>query len=295
MNARHVIDLITALWLGGLGACIGSFLNVVAYRMPLGMSVIWKPSHCPKCSHAIRARDNVPVFGWIWLRGRCRDCGEPISPRYAVVEFLVGAAFFALAYSELFSGGQNLPDGPISQHVGAMDNVWSPYWPLIGIYAYHCLLLSLLGCMALVDLDRQKVPSKLIGFGLVAGIGLAAWFPYLHPAAALIFGNAPISLSGGIGALIGWGLGMAAARGLALLRQQPLDGRNLAAGFAFLGAFLGWQGSFSMLAATVVAGVATIVKKESSHCCATLLLGPVALVQLAIWKLLTEVVYSIVS
>lgn len=288
MNAHHAIDLITALWLGGLGACIGSFLNVVAYRMPLGMSIIWKPSHCPKCSHAIRARDNVPVFGWLWLRGRCRDCGEPISPRYAVVEFLMGLAFFALAYFELFSGGQNLPDGPLSQYAGAMDNVWIPYWPLIGIYAYHCLLLSLLGCVTLVDLDQQKAPNKLVGFGLVAGIGLAVWFPHLHPAASLIIEDTPIIFSGVAGALIGWGLGMASARLLALLRQQPLDGSNLSVGFAFLGAFLGWQGLFSMLAATVVASVATLAKKESSHCCATLLLGPVALVQLATWKLLTE-------
>lgn len=288
MNAHHAIDLITALWLGGLGACIGSFLNVVAYRMPLGMSIIWKPSHCPKCSHAIRARDNVPVFGWLWLRGRCRDCGEPISPRYAVVEFLMGLAFFALAYFELFSGGQNLPDGPISQYSGATDNVWIPYWPLIGIYAYHCLLLSLLGCVTLVDLDQQKAPSKLIGFGLVTGIGLAVWFPHLHPAASQIIEDTPISFSGVVGALIGWGLGMASARGLALLRQQPLVGRNLTVGFAFLGAFFGWQGIFSMLAVMVVAGVATLVKKDNSHWYATLLLGPVALVQLATWKLLTE-------
>jgi len=288
VNAHHAIDLITALWLGGLGACIGSFLNVVAYRMPLGMSVIWKPSHCPKCRHAIRARDNVPVFGWLWLRGRCRDCGESISLRYAVVEFFMGLAFFALAYFELFRGRQNLPGGALSPFVGAMDVVWVPYWPLIGIYAYHCLLLSLLGCVALVDLDRQKVPSKLIGFGLATGIGLAAWFPYLHPAASLIFEDAPISFSGVVGALIGWGLGMAGARLLALLRQQPLDGRNLTVGFALLGAFFGWQGIFSMVAVLLFAGVATLVKKENSHWYAPLLLGPMALVQLATWKLLTE-------
>jgi leader peptidase (prepilin peptidase)/N-methyltransferase len=78
---HHVLDLVTALWLGLVGACVGSFLNVVAYRMPRGMSVVWKPSHCPRCGHAIRARDNVPVLGWLLLGGRCRDCREPISPR----------------------------------------------------------------------------------------------------------------------------------------------------------------------------------------------------------------------
>ena len=74
-----MLDFVTALWLGFIGACIGSFLNVVAYRMPLGLSVVWKPSHCPKCGHDIRPRDNLPVLGWILLRGRCRDCGEPIA------------------------------------------------------------------------------------------------------------------------------------------------------------------------------------------------------------------------
>ena len=72
----HLLDFVTACWLGIIGACIGSFLNVVAYRWPRGMSVVWKPSHCPKCGHDIRARDNLPVLGWLLLRGRCRDCGS---------------------------------------------------------------------------------------------------------------------------------------------------------------------------------------------------------------------------
>ena len=88
MTADSLIDVGTALWLGFMGACVGSFANVVAYRLPLGMSVVWNPSHCPKCSHPLRARDNVPVLGWLWLRGRCRDCGQSIAARYALVELL---------------------------------------------------------------------------------------------------------------------------------------------------------------------------------------------------------------
>lgn len=166
LAASSVIDLITALWLGFVGACIGSFLNVLAYRMPRGESVIWTPSHCPKCDHAIRAYDNVPVLGWLWLKGKCRDCGQPISPRYAIVEFTMGLAFFVLAYIELFSGGANLVGGPITEFRGALGNVWVPQWKLIGAYAYHGLCLAWLVSMLLIVADLQRIPVKLIAFGL---------------------------------------------------------------------------------------------------------------------------------
>ncbi|NOY30610.1 MAG: prepilin peptidase [Planctomycetes bacterium] len=170
LNATFATDLITALWLGFTGACIGSFLNVVAYRMPLGMSVVWKPSHCPKCSHPIRAYDNVPVLGWLWLRGKCRDCGEPISPRYAIVEFVMGLTFFVLAYVELFSGGANLPGGPITEFTGAVGNVWVPQWELILWYGGHGLLLCFLMCLILMSIDAKRSKFRL---GLLVSVWLA--------------------------------------------------------------------------------------------------------------------------
>ena len=167
MTTSTLIDLLTAFWLGFVGACIGSFLNVVAYRLPRGMSVIWKPSHCPNCKHPIRAYDNVPVLGWLWLLGKCRDCGEPISPRYAIVEFVMGLTFFVLAYVELFSGGANLPGGPITEFTGAFDNVWVPQWRLIGVYVFHTALLSWLMSIALIAWDGQSIPLRLIMVGIL--------------------------------------------------------------------------------------------------------------------------------
>ncbi|WP_428304603.1 prepilin peptidase [Lacipirellula sp.] len=176
-----MLDFVTALWLGFVGACIGSFLNVVAYRMPRGMSVVWKPSHCPKCGHDIRARDNLPVLGWLLLRGRCRDCGEPIAPRYAIVEGFVGIAFFGLAYIELFSGAANLPDA-LADPVGALDSVVNPNWELLTLYGFHCLLLSLLMAMGLIDQDGQRIPWSLPLFaGIVVTAGLAYECWYLYP------------------------------------------------------------------------------------------------------------------
>jgi len=80
-----------------IGLAIGSFLNVVIYRIPRGESLTSPPSHCPNCDHAIRFRHNVPVVSWILLRGRCADCGATIGVRYPLIELGTGLAFVGLA------------------------------------------------------------------------------------------------------------------------------------------------------------------------------------------------------
>ncbi|QDS98743.1 Type 4 prepilin-like proteins leader peptide-processing enzyme [Adhaeretor mobilis] len=157
---------------------MGSFLNVVAYRMPLGMSVIWKPSHCPKCETPILARDNVPVLGWLWLRGKCRSCSEPISPRYAIVEAVMALTFIVLAYAELFSGGANLPTGPLTEGRGALENILEPHWTLLRVYAFHCALMCVLMCVVLVDLDGVRFPWSWIVPLIFAFLILTKWTYY---------------------------------------------------------------------------------------------------------------------
>jgi len=237
------------MWLGFVGACIGSFLNVVAYRMPLGMSVIWKPSHCPKCSHPIRAYDNVPVLGWLWLKGRCRDCGEPISPRYAVVELIMGLAFFLLAYRELFSGGANLPGGPLTEFTGAIQNVWEPRWGLLGIYAFHGLLLSLLMSLVLMSLDSKQAPLKLVVFGMIVGVAAPLLWPHLNPPASptetldisVAFFKALCLSAGGLLGTLLWGREFWSG-------QLPWEGcrRNLYCMLILVFSFLGWQALLSL-------------------------------------------------
>lgn len=80
-----------------VGLATGSFLNVVIYRVPRGMSVVHPPSHCPSCDTELRAVDNVPLVSWVVLRGRCRTCGAPISVRYPLVELGTALAFLGLA------------------------------------------------------------------------------------------------------------------------------------------------------------------------------------------------------
>lgn len=80
-----------------LGGCIGSFLNVVLYRLPRGESVVWPGSHCPACGHPIRSWHNLPIIGWLLLRGRCYDCKKPISIRYPLIEAAVAVLFVMVA------------------------------------------------------------------------------------------------------------------------------------------------------------------------------------------------------
>ena len=92
-------DLPQPVWLvfaAVIGACIGSFLNVVIYRLPLGQSLVSPPSRCPKCDTRLNWYDNIPVFGWLLLRGRCRQCRNAISIQYPIVEAIT-ALLFVLA------------------------------------------------------------------------------------------------------------------------------------------------------------------------------------------------------
>ena len=96
MTPTH--HLIVAAFGFAVGSAVGSFLNVCAWRLPRGESLVRPGSRCPRCKAAVAARDNVPVLGWLLLRGRCRQCRGPISPRYPIVEAAVGA-LFALAFT----------------------------------------------------------------------------------------------------------------------------------------------------------------------------------------------------
>jgi leader peptidase (prepilin peptidase) / N-methyltransferase len=117
-----------------LGALIGSFLNVVIHRVPLGESLVSPGSHCPSCGAEVRPRDNVPVVSWLVLRGRCRDCGAPISPRYPAVEALTAVTFGAVVATRGFDA-----------------DLWLEL-PFVA-----CLI-----ALAGIDLDHQLLPNKIV-------------------------------------------------------------------------------------------------------------------------------------
>ena len=144
------------------GACIGSFLNVVAYRMPLGMSVVWQPSHCPRCKHPIprvrqRAGARLAVAARKVSRLRRADFAPLCDRRvhHGRDVFRVGIR------RTLQLAAQTCRAGPITEMTGAWDLFWNPQWAVIGgsMCLYHCTLLCLLMCVVLIDLDDELTPD----------------------------------------------------------------------------------------------------------------------------------------
>lgn len=165
-----------------LGCNIGSFLNVVVWRMPLGRSIVVEKSRCPACGNAIRGRDNIPILGWLSLGGQCRDCGTMISSRYPVVEAATGMFFLLLYFVELISGGASLPVRPVNLYRGVLWTIMYPKWDLISLYLFHCTFLCLLLVLSLMARDAQKPPRRLIAFAIIV-LGLT---PIVIPSLVLI-------------------------------------------------------------------------------------------------------------
>jgi leader peptidase (prepilin peptidase) / N-methyltransferase len=134
----------TAAFAGALGIVFGSFLNVVAYRLPRSESLIRPSSRCPECGTPIRPYDNIPVLSWLLLRGRCRSCSAPISARYPLVEALTAA----LCAAAVLAGGGTAK------------------------VALHVALILLLVPVALIDLEHRIIPNKLTALGAVLALGI---------------------------------------------------------------------------------------------------------------------------
>jgi leader peptidase (prepilin peptidase)/N-methyltransferase len=154
------VELVIATFITFAGLAIGSFLNVVIWRVPRGESVISPPSHCPKCDAQIRGWDNIPVLSWLILRGRCRDCRAPISARYPGVELLTGVLF------------------------GVVTLVLGLTWELPA----YLFLTAVSIALAFIDLDTKRLPNVLTlpsvpifaGLLLLPAIADGLWSDYLR-------------------------------------------------------------------------------------------------------------------
>ncbi len=127
-------NLLVYIFIFLIGSAIGSFLNVVIYRTPLGKSIVSPPSSCPKCGARIKPWHNIPILGWIILGGKCANCKEPISVRYPIIEFLGGllAVFIYLKYQEI------------------------DIWFIINLSIFYTLF-----ALSMIDLDYKAVPDSL--------------------------------------------------------------------------------------------------------------------------------------
>lgn len=247
-----VSDAVAVVFLIAIGANLGSFLNVVVHRLPRGESVVTGGSRCPACGAAIRWHDNVPVFGWLWLGGRCRDCGGPISPRYPLVEAAAAVIVGAVASVELLFGGRNLPGEIFVGRRPGMDGLLlDPDWWLVAACAVHCAVLVTLLAWALIDHDGHPVPWRWAAVMTALAVAAAAWLP----------GVQCVGAGFGAGFVVGAGwpaAAVASAAGIVAgwLVGQILGGHVAALMLILLGAALGWQAVVSVaVLALVLAGV----------------------------------------
>lgn len=199
---------------GVLGLLIGSFLNVVIYRVPAGKSIASPPSACPNCGARVAGYDNVPVLSWLVLRGRCRSCATPISARYPVIELATGVAFAGVAL--LFGHPVAVPSGAAGAASGLLVLVAFLYFAAISI------------ALAMIDIDTHRLPNAivlpsylvaivlfvasavvsgeytpLIRAGIAMAILFVAYFAmaFVYPAG---MGLGDVKLAGVIGLYLGW-------------------------------------------------------------------------------------------
>jgi leader peptidase (prepilin peptidase)/N-methyltransferase len=203
----------------GFGACWGSFLNVVVYRLPAGKSVVSPPSHCYGCGKRIRWYDNLPILSWCLLRGRARCCGAPFSVRYAVIEALTGLLFAACWYCH------------------------GPQTPLVALAGMVFTFFLLAG--SLIDLDTMELPDLFTVGGAVFALLAAFLVPSLHgfDGGLWLQDMMRSGVTAMAGLLVGSGvvlwIGMFAE---ALLKKEAMGfGDVLWVGF--IGAFCGWEGA----------------------------------------------------
>lgn len=275
-----------------VGASIGSFLNVLAYRQPLGLSVLTQPSHCPACKTQIESRDNVPVVGWLKLGGRCRACGVPISARYPLVETICGMLLIGLFFGQLAGGGANLPVRNPMVHKGLLWTVLYPKWDLIGLTAYHYFLLAMLLVWLLMAIDRQRVPWRSsVPAVLAAALASLIWPKLVLMPPGIGEANYPFELSTVVLVLILGGFaGLLVGAVLALVSDTPM--RTTAAATVLIGVTLGWQAVLLIGLTMLPVAIAATVLDNRFPAEARLLpaLLTVTVTHHAIWRTVSEYV-----
>jgi len=208
-----------------LGAIVGSFLNVCILRIPKGESVIHPPSHCPHCKASIAFYDNIPLFSYLLLRGRCRACRERISPRYFAVELLTASLTVALFYK-----------------FGLGPAFFSSF-----------IFVAALIVISFIDLDVMIIPDVISLPGIVLGLVFSLAGPYVMDDPFEII---PSPLSSLIGLLAGGGFLLAVGWIYEVFTKVEGMGGGDIKLFAMIGAFLGWQSLLATLLFASLGGAA---------------------------------------
>lgn len=254
-----------AIWVFFLGACVGSFLNVVVYRVPKGQSVVSHASYCPKCGEGIRPFDNIPVIGWLKLKGACRNCSLPISSRYPVVEFTIGLLFLLLHLVQFTTAGANIPERSIGSRTGAMGILSASDVELLAMTLYHAYLICAIFSWAMILRDGNTVPARAVVTTFAIGAVPAICFPMLLPlqimtpddALAMMPDAAPSALSRHVAAAATVFIGACVGAMIATIGRMIVSKCQCAQNafdvpsWMLIGIFLGWQATVGTLAIAI--------------------------------------------
>ena len=197
-----------------IGLIVGSYLNVLIHRIPVGKSTVLPRSRCPFCSGAIHVYDNIPVVSYLVLGGKCRRCRAPISPRYPTIELLTSLLFVFVVFR------------------------FGVHRSLVPALLFVCLMILL----AAIDVERFLLPDKITLPGIVFGLVLQIWNP------AIDFTDAAV------GVLIGAGILILVINFWYWLRGDEGMGLGDVNMLALIGAFLGWQGVLTTLFLATLSG-----------------------------------------
>ena len=197
-----------------IGACIGSFLNVVIYRVPAGLSILHPPSRCPHCLRQLVPYDNLPSIGWFLIRGKCRYCHTPVSWRYPAIESFTAFLFWCVA--AYFGTSQS---------------------PLI--LCFYALFLSWLLALSMIDFDTMTLPNSLTQSGLVLGFFYQGSLTFInHSDRTSLAGHLLLGIGGAVLGI--WLLDITRLAGRFFLQKEAMGGGDPKLA-AMIGMWLGWQ------------------------------------------------------
>lgn len=278
----ELLALVPYLFLTGcafvFGLMVGSFLNVLIARMPYEKSIVWPSSRCFACYRPIRWLDNVPIIGYLRLRGRCRKCGAAFSARYMWVELGTGLAFAAVFVVEVLFSVTGAPwGGPVVwlDRPGVVCSFWNPGPQLFAgviVSAAHCYLLASLIAASVIDARHRIIPLGITYTGTLVGLIVSTACPWpwpnpvpnIPPTGWTLTAPIPLGVAhwpfwgplpewapagspqlGFLNGLIGAAVGMLIGRGIKVTFELGMGREALGIGDADLlmmsGAFLGWQ------------------------------------------------------
>lgn len=290
------------------GACVASFINVVAASAPRGESIALRSSACPNCETPIRRFDNLPIFSYLNLGGRCRSCAAVIPIRYFGVE-VIGAAIFGLLFLyELVTGAANVPGAPHYHYAGILWIILYTKWPVVGLYLYHAAMFTCLLMLALMDIDRLRCPKWLAWSMVIVFAALPVAATTLRPVAfgdQIFIGQISIGqisngliqsmptwsvpvMTGVLGGVTGWSLASFARRYTSnrIARRSATTSFPLAA--TLIGITLGWQAAATIaLIFLIVVGLLLAWRRwigKQKRFPATSLLFTAAMVHHPAWK-----------